>query len=259
VLEDLLDGASPVLAQRFDEHYKRLLPTLGARMTAMTVPELERLQKQAGPVQLIPYLYPGFTPVKAEGQRQALLVNSSGPSYRALPVLRAAQRLEIHQRFVATLQRFEAQFEDMRVFWRARLVASGQPAFWQSLLERHASQTRSLGRFQFGPVADPVAGNGVVRAAPRRRSPAREQAGANGVRVGRSGDAWLSRLVRRFSPAADASPSVTASNKVTAPALPGDFNPTLYLSLHADVARTGIDPSLHYLRYGRQEGRRYRS
>jgi hypothetical protein len=33
----------------------------------------------------------------------------------------------------------------------------------------------------------------------------------------------------------------------------------VYLTLNADVARTGMDPALHYLRYGRGEGRRYRA
>ena len=39
--------------------------------------------------------------------------------------------------------------------------------------------------------------------------------------------------------------------------VPADFDPTRYLALHADVARSGIDPVYHYLRWGRQEGHKH--
>jgi hypothetical protein len=40
--------------------------------------------------------------------------------------------------------------------------------------------------------------------------------------------------------------------------LPRDFADTLYLQLHPDVAQAGVDPRLHYLRYGMTEGRKYK-
>ncbi|MEA2839179.1 MAG: hypothetical protein QOF41_509 [Methylobacteriaceae bacterium] len=40
--------------------------------------------------------------------------------------------------------------------------------------------------------------------------------------------------------------------------LPRDFDDPLYLQLHPDVARAGMNPRLHYLRYGMGEGRRYK-
>lgn len=39
--------------------------------------------------------------------------------------------------------------------------------------------------------------------------------------------------------------------------LPSDFDEALYLKMHADVRAAGIDAKLHYLRYGRREGRPY--
>jgi hypothetical protein len=41
--------------------------------------------------------------------------------------------------------------------------------------------------------------------------------------------------------------------------LPPDFDPAEYVSLHPDVAASGHDPAAHYLRHGRNEGRRYRN
>lgn len=40
--------------------------------------------------------------------------------------------------------------------------------------------------------------------------------------------------------------------------LPSDFDPKIYLRLHADVASAGVDPAQHYLSYGRREGRAYK-
>jgi hypothetical protein len=40
--------------------------------------------------------------------------------------------------------------------------------------------------------------------------------------------------------------------------LPRDFDDDLYLSMHPDVKRTGLNPRLHYLTYGGREGRPYR-
>jgi hypothetical protein len=40
--------------------------------------------------------------------------------------------------------------------------------------------------------------------------------------------------------------------------LPRDFDDTLYLRFHPDVAQAGLNPRLHYLRYGMREGRPYK-
>ena len=40
--------------------------------------------------------------------------------------------------------------------------------------------------------------------------------------------------------------------------LPQDFNEETYLNLHPDVAKAGMNPGYHYLRHGKQEGRRYK-
>lgn len=40
--------------------------------------------------------------------------------------------------------------------------------------------------------------------------------------------------------------------------LPDDFSPEVYLELHADVRAAGMDPTQHYLKFGKNEGRPYK-
>ncbi len=40
--------------------------------------------------------------------------------------------------------------------------------------------------------------------------------------------------------------------------LPDDFSPEVYLELHADVRAAGMDPTQHYLKFGKSEGRPYK-
>lgn len=47
--------------------------------------------------------------------------------------------------------------------------------------------------------------------------------------------------------------------KVNTPELPRDFDPDYYLLVNQDVAAAGQDPAMHYLLYGRAEGRAYRN
>lgn len=40
--------------------------------------------------------------------------------------------------------------------------------------------------------------------------------------------------------------------------IPADFDPSIYLELHADVKKAGVDPIQHYLQFGIKEGRAYK-
>jgi len=52
----------------------------------------------------------------------------------------------------------------------------------------------------------------------------------------------------------------TASKpKLDAGQLPSDFDAKTYLDLNPDVAASGVDAALHYVRHGRNEGRAYRT
>jgi hypothetical protein len=254
VLDDLLDPASPVLGPDFAGHYRRLLPALGAPMTPLGPNELERLRAEAraGQICLMAYLYPGLAPVQADGARETLLLNEAAQTCRVLPTIEPAERLAATQRFIASLQALDARFDALRQAWTARLTESGDIAFWQDLMARHAAETRWLGQHPMA-AAEPAA-PAPLQTAPRRvlrRAAMTEEAAtpAPPPTDHRPGQAWFSRLVRGLR-----DPARPKDNR-----LPSDFNPVVYLTLNADVARTGMDPALHYLRYGRGEGRRYRA
>lgn len=51
---------------------------------------------------------------------------------------------------------------------------------------------------------------------------------------------------------------MTILKKLIQRKLPKDFDPAAYLAIHSDVAAAGMDPALHYLRFGIKEGREYR-
>lgn len=52
-------------------------------------------------------------------------------------------------------------------------------------------------------------------------------------------------------------PTPDAPKRATVPGLPDDFDAQRYLALHPDVRAAGMDPVVHYLNFGRSEGRRY--
>lgn len=45
---------------------------------------------------------------------------------------------------------------------------------------------------------------------------------------------------------------------MSASRVPSDFDPDVYLALHPDVKRAGVDPVAHYLEFGIKEGRAYK-
>jgi glycosyltransferase involved in cell wall biosynthesis len=57
---------------------------------------------------------------------------------------------------------------------------------------------------------------------------------------------------------ADAAATEAAAAAVRLAELPADFSGAVYLQLHPDLARAGVDPADHFLAFGRHEGRPYR-
>jgi GT2 family glycosyltransferase len=249
VLDDLLDSDTRLFTESFEQHYRDTLPRLGAPMAAVTDAELQRLRAEAGAgrLRLVPYLYPGLAPLRMDALGPCLLINEAAQTCRALSPSCSAQRLAATQHFVATLQRFDEAFDALQACWRSRLSVGATAAFWDGVMERHAPATRDLGRFEFRkPACKPAA---AVARRPSRK-PVQESSSRR--------PAWFTRMVSAWRSPARGMKESKPSGRPAVDGLPRDFNATDYLSLHADVARTGIDPALHYLRYGRTEGRRYR-
>ncbi len=271
VLDDLLDADSAVLTPTFESHYPA---RLGAwpqnQRTPVTEEARERLRQDPGTC-LLPFLYPGLHPHGLRTGQRVLLLDAAGSSYRTLPSTSTAQRVALMQAFGLRLQRFNAEFDGMQARWRERLQHSGSTAFWAEVRERHHHGTRRLlqhRRVRRDPIPAPTEAKVLPPSAPIRElrqrlerelvsisqmrkhvneQPASHVTGDTGQRPAR----WWRKLWKgQHSADRFATPDLSD--------LPPDFDPQLYLSLHADVARTGVDPVRHYLQFGRQEGRRFR-
>ncbi|MBI5269810.1 MAG: glycosyltransferase [Burkholderiales bacterium] len=292
VLDALCDTDGELLTPAFDAHYRRVLPQVaGPAMEPLSAADFERLLQGGPPDDLAvrpfptvrPFLYPGMPDPHAP-RRATVLVNHGARSARALPAVAPAQRLAAMQRYLDRLAEFVQRFDALQAHWVARLQDSGRPAFWAQVAERQAGRTRLLldapFRLRARPPEEPATPPGDT-AAPAA-VPVRElrqrlerdlaelarlrraQAGAPaGPRPPARGASALHRLARRLG---DALARVTAApghrpRRAAPPAtpLPADFDPAQYLALNQDVARTGVDPVTHYRRYGRAEGRRYRT
>lgn len=241
VVEDLLDPDLPLLEGGFERHYQARLPAVGAPMPVLPAPELERLRARAreGQLRLLPWLYPG--PVTAGDERPTVLWQEEAGRARALPEVSASERLQALQSAIEALLRLGAGLEACRVRWQDRLRASGERGFWQARHAQHADAWRPLRQADW--VAPPP-----LREVAWRRLPAAPVAAAPAPVPAPPRPA----LWRRWWPSRRTAAADTPSR------LPPDFDPPTYLALNADVARSGVDPARHYLRYGRLEGRRYR-
>lgn len=279
VLDTVLDTNSAVLTPAFASHYAQRLPALAA-IPASRLPdaERERIERDAREhgTLVLPFLYPGFHP-DAGRHRAVVLCNQGAGTYRELAPCPPLERLGLHRSALDRLDALVRSFEALRAFWCARLAASGTEAFWRTVRDLHAEQTEQLLRTVYiapqpstapGDVLDEPASPALARVPvhelrrriedqlrelSRLRREARPRAGPAA-----GGSAWLNwpRRLRHWLSGRPAAAGRSAVGKAIT--LPEDFDPAQYLALNADVARTGVDARQHYLRYGRDEGRRYR-
>lgn len=291
VLDALCATDGELLTPEFDAHYRRVLPEVaGPAMETLSAGDFTRLLHGGAPATAAagpcvrPFLYPGMPDPDAP-RRPTVLVNHGARSARALHAVPPAQRLAAMQRYLDRLAEFVQRFDTLQAHWVARLQASGRPAFWAQVAERQAGRTQPLldtpFRLRARPSEEPATAPGDS-AAPPAAVPVRElrqrlerdlaelarlrraQAGLPaGPRPPTQGASALQRLARRLGEALGRATAASGDGprRAAPPAmsLPPDFDPAQYLALNQDVARTGVDPITHYRRYGRAEGRRYRT
>lgn len=286
IVESLLDSDSCLLSSRFAQHYAQRLPALAA-LPCSRLPEAERTRVEADArahgTLLLPFLYPGFHP-DAGRYRAVVLHNSSAGSYRELPPCAPLDRLALHREALSRLDALVRSFEALRAFWCGRLAASGTREFWAQVRDEQAGWTQPLLSSPYqrpAPDVAPLAAQ--ADAAPdvasalhrlpvhelrrriedqltdlsRLRRETRHPASRSAALAEARRPAWR-RWLGRWWPGRAASTGAAKAAATNTP-LPSDFDPAQYLALNADVARTGMDARQHYLRFGRQEGRRYRN
>lgn len=275
VLEDLLDETSLLLTPHFETHYPaRLSQWQALRLVPLSSGARERLHRDPQ-VRLLPFLYPGCHPQMARPGLRVLLQDATGQGYWPVPPSSSSERALMMQTFSALLLRLSQEFAALQARWRERLAHSGQPAFWQEVARQHQHGTRLHWRRERHALPQAAPALLPTACALPASVPARELRERLEKEL-----ATLSQLRRHvLSPSGERRPEPPASRPSwwkgwwrrrplgrqqaerrpeLAPPLPPDFDPQLYLSLHLDVARTGMDPTRHYLQFGHREGRRYR-
>lgn len=283
VIEALLDLDGPLLTPGFEAHYLAMLPTCATPMSALPEGDRQRLEREAASqgLRIRPFLYPGYEPLP-ERHRTVVLVNHGAGTYRELQPAEPLARLRLMQRYLARLQSLTEGFDVLRAHWQQRLAASGQAAFWAEVAARHATSTQPIhdGSFVWreaaaGEPAPYRAAAALPPAVPIRELRQRlerelaqlsrlrqvEAAASPAVRgaARRHGASWLNRLAGWWRAWGRPTPPRRSRLAAEPPhTVPADFDPAQYLALNADVARTGIDATLHYTQFGRTEGRRYR-
>lgn len=269
VLLDLLDPDSKLLGETFEQHYQHMLPRW-APTGAVPLSEAQRLRFTAtGERCLLPFVQPGYHPC-APGQPREVWLHAPGAAQAwAVPAAPLQQRLALQQRALQALQDWLQNFGVLRERWRQRLQASGTPAFWRAVHARHAAQTLRLHAAPTGPLAAaeppgpasalwaPDSGEAEWAIGELRERLTHELAQWQALRQRAEREQSPPRRWRGWSrwwrrPASTRSVSEPA-------ALPSDWDARQYLALNVDVARSGVDPAMHYLRHGRAEGRRYRT
>ena len=279
-----------MLTPDFAEHYRALLPQLQAPgFSVVPVSEQDGLRRaaQVRGMRILPFLYPGLHGRPSEGGT-TLLHNASQGSFRELPATDWVQVLDLHRQALERLEALVRSHDGLRSFWAERLRRSGEPGFWLGVRQMVDREVRCLLQ-QTGPwvgapglasgAAVPVVDDDTVADSPLAQLPVRElrqriehqlsdlarlrqqqqrqqRRPTDGEARGASAAAvpWPQRLWRWWQ---CRSPGTTRRRPDAS--LPPDFDPDHYLALNADVARTGMDPVQHYLRYGQTEGRRYRA
>jgi hypothetical protein len=278
VLEDLLNTQSPLLTPQFESHYPpRLSHWRNLRHTPMPGEARERLSRDPK-VRLLPFLYPGVHPLESRPGVRVLLQDANAQGYWPLSPSTATERARMMSEFSTLVQRLSTEFAGVQRHWRQRLAECSLASFWHQVAERHRHATRLQWRHHRRPVLTDPASPAQPRPALPASAPARElrerlerelaaisqlrrhvleqpRTGATALPgSGPTHRPWLHRLWPARTGRNTSPRGATASLAE----LPPDFDPQLYLSLHLDVARTGMDPVRHYLQFGHKEGRRYR-
>jgi hypothetical protein len=277
VLLDLLDENSALLTPGFARHYLDTLPRW-APPPQVPLAEAERLRLTAshlgaGDITVLPFAHPGHHPRVPGRARQVWLRLPGAETAWAVPPASLEQRLALQQLTLQALRAWLVSFAPLRERWVARLQACGTPAFWQAVHDQHAAETVLLHTATAAASApiDPAHGAAAAQSALQaedsraaeldigelRERLTQELAHWQVLRRRAEREAAAGSRWRRWAPWLRR-PTLSGSEPAQ-PALPADWDERQYLALNQDVARSGVDPALHYLRHGRIEGRRYRA
>lgn len=264
ILSELLDKDSLVLSPEFQKHYLVKLKELaGAKMWKLPDADQEAFDRKAreSKTLIVPFVYPGYRK-EVSGNRTVMVVNPSMRTYREVAPVALSDKLALVRSFVDLIDRLGKEFEAVRGRWQERLATASTPAYWKSIAQRYADQTKEL---YAGAAALSTHDESDVPVSDNPRPDGRGTAKAGAGRASWAGvEVAVTPVADPYEaaglPGSDASglPKEYARLEAFEEALPPDFDPSVYAHINQDVRDAGIDPAEHYMKFGRQERRRYR-
>lgn len=286
VLAELLNPDSLVLTDNFQQHYLPKLKQLGSAKF-MKIPEhnrdaFEHRAREAKTL-LVPFVYPGYQK-DASKARNVVLINHSANAYRELPPVSAAERTRVSCEFLTLIARLIAEFDSVKARWQNRLKACSQESYWAEIQHRYRDETREVYSTRrnaaalFARLAASQAGSGRVllsgavsdsviskgRAALQQmaaRAESRSQTASTPAAIAaQDANGTIKKKPAQASAMeAPPKPPKVMRSSVDMSQLPSDFDPEYYLVINADVKAAGHDPVVHYLNFGKAEGRIYKA
>lgn len=252
ILAELTNPESLVLSNNFEKHYLAKLKEFAA-IKMLRIQDNERVtfeqQAKERNILLVPFVYPGYNK-DASNCQSVVVFNQAMRSYREIPAIPPGQKTLLIRQYVESLCDFETRFEQIREFWQERLATTWHSDYWQFIRESHRAETHIIFTAT-RPSADEGGTSTTLSVLPRRGKGSPKS------------HSWLGKLRAAVEKAPVPSEILNlgkrdASQAKLADELPADFDPAVYLHINQDVVNSGIDPTDHYLRFGRREGRRYK-
>lgn len=257
ILLELLNPESEVLTPHFQRHYLSKLKALSAtRMTRLPDADREVLEQRAreSKTLLLPFVYPGYQ-AQLRKYRNVVLINHPLRSYREVPPMALADKLQLMQDYGRLLLQLDTEFAKVCKHWQARLKDSAGEPFWTGIRDTYASQTRVLAAHQ--REAQPTMG-ALGGSLPAATTAARDQTAHANLTKKLRVATEAARLVAadQVDEAAN-TPMLDADGEPLL--LPADFDAEFYLVMNPDVLESGMSARAHFLQFGRIEGRVYRA
>lgn len=250
ILSEIVNPDSSVLSHNFEKHYiEKLKEFSSVKMVRIQENERVSFEQQAKERNflIVPFVHPGYQK-DASKYDNVVVFNQATRSYRELPVIAPGEKTLVLKGYFELLHEFETRFGEVRQFWQQRLATTATKDYWTFIRNSHRADTRVVFIGQRAPDSAPLT-ESRSSGAPRKPT----------------GSARNPRWLGRLRAAVEKGPRQTRgaisggeSASQQPDQLPDDFDPAVYLHINQDVVNSGIDPSDHYLRFGRREGRRYK-
>jgi GT2 family glycosyltransferase len=285
ILSELVNPVSSLLTPDFQSHYvSRLKSYSQLKMTLISERDRAAYEKKAreNKILIVPFVYPGLN--KDTGRYQSvILFNQSARAYREVSQASFSMKADAMQKYLDLLRRFSEHFDEVQEFWQARLKQSATRQYWDVIKEKYHDVTKEISRSEKEQGCSDTLNldratfeaqeksyrqqhhlwkdteASILKAEISTYQLGLEQARKRGL-IKRNSIKRMNRkkLTGLFGNLLNTLGKGKGNEQIDLSTLPADFDPVAYLNINKDVKAEGVDPAIHYVKFGRQEGRKYR-